>query len=69
MDDVALEKNYQERLEERIISYIAESQSIPLAVMVQNLEKLDMINMVQLFLVELYRNIFQGFLCIRGNIV
>ncbi|MDD7417560.1 MAG: hypothetical protein SPI86_07065 [Treponemataceae bacterium] len=30
MDDVALEKNYQERLEERIISYIAESQSIPL---------------------------------------
>ena len=30
MNDEALEKNYQERLEERIISYIAEKQNIQL---------------------------------------
>ena len=30
MNDEALEKNYQERLEERVISYIAEKQNIQL---------------------------------------
>ena len=30
MNDEALEKNYQERLEERMISYIAEKQNIQL---------------------------------------
>ena len=30
MNDEALEKNYQERLEERVISYIAEKQNIRL---------------------------------------
>ncbi len=30
MNDEALEKNYQERLEERVISYIAENQHIQL---------------------------------------
>ena len=30
MNDEALEKNYQERLEERVISYIAEKQNISL---------------------------------------
>ena len=30
MNDEALEKNYQERLEERVISYIAEKQNIKL---------------------------------------
>jgi len=31
MNDEALEKNYQERLEERVISYIAEKQNISLS--------------------------------------
>lgn len=30
MNDEVLEKNYQERLEERVISYIAEKQNIQL---------------------------------------
>ena len=30
MNDEALEKNYQERLEERVISYIVEKQNIQL---------------------------------------
>ena len=30
MNDEALEKNYQERLEEKVISYIAEKQNIQL---------------------------------------
>ena len=30
MNDEALEKNYQERLEERVITYIAEKQNIQL---------------------------------------
>ncbi len=30
MNDETLEKNYQERLEERVISYIAEKQNIQL---------------------------------------
>lgn len=30
MNDEALEKNYQKRLEERVISYIAEKQNIQL---------------------------------------